>query len=120
MSWWGKKEGASSGGGSSSYGDNNSFPAPDSIRQGSSDLSHSYADDSSTGQGGSFQEQLALEQQKVMIQNMMLKLTDTAFQKCVTKPTSSLTSSEQICIQTVVTKYIESSEFVLEKLSRNQ
>ena len=117
MSWWGsdKKESSSSSGG---YGDSNSFRAPESVQHSSStDLSHSYGDDASSG---TFQEQIALEQQKVMIQNMMMKLADTAFQKCVTKPTSSLTTSEQICIQTVVTKYIESSEFVLEKLSRNQ
>lgn len=115
MSWWGsdKKENSSSSGG---YGDSNSFRAPESVQN--NDLSHSYSDDNASS--GTFQEQIALEQQKVMIQNMMMKLADTAFQKCVTKPTSSLTTSEQICIQTVVTKYIESSEFVLEKLSRNQ
>lgn len=54
-----------------------------------------------------------MEQQKIMIQAVMMKLTDMSFETCVTKPSSSLSSSEQSCITSVVGKYLDTSELVV-------
>lgn len=61
-----------------------------------------------------------MEQQKALVQAIMFKLTETAFESCVTKPSSSLSSSEQSCITAVVTKYLDASEFVVRKMSQKQ
>ena len=57
---------------------------------------------SSRSSGASLQEQLQIEQQKAMIQTVMLKLTDMSFESCISKPSSSLSSSEVNCINSVV------------------
>lgn len=72
------------------------------------------------GGGGSLENELMMEQQKALVQAIMFKLTETAFESCVTKPSSSLSSSEQSCITAVVTKYLDASEFVVRKMSQKQ
>ena len=67
--------------------------------------------------GGSLQEQLMAEQQKLMVQQVMFKLTEQAFDSCVQKPSSSLSSSEQSCIAAVASKYLEAGEFMIRKIS---
>jgi len=62
--------------------------------------------------GGSFEQEVAMEQQQAIVKAAMFKLTELAFSKCVSKPSSSLSSSEQSCISAVVTKYLEVSEMV--------
>ena len=57
------------------------------------------------------------EQQKAMIQAIVFKLTDLAFDQCVPKPSSSLSSSEQSCISSVVGKYFETSQLVVGRFS---
>ena len=69
------------------------------------------------GGGSNFENELRLEQQKIMIQQVMFKLTELSFEKCVTKPSSSLSSSEKACIEAVATKYIDASEFVVGQFS---
>ena len=62
--------------------------------------------------GGSFEQEVAMEQQQAIVKAAMFKLTELAFSKCVQKPSSSLSSSEQSCISAVVTKYLDVSEMV--------
>jgi len=69
------------------------------------------------GGGSNFENELRLEQQKIMIQQVMFKLTELSFEKCVTKPSSSLSSSEKACIEAVANKYIDASEFVVGQFS---
>ena len=57
------------------------------------------------------------EQQKAMIQAVVFKLTNLAFDQCVPKPSSSLSSSEQSCISSVVGKYFETSQLVVGRFS---
>jgi len=66
---------------------------------------------SSSG-GGSFEQEVAMEQQQAIVKAAMFKLTELAFSKCVHKPSSSLSSSEQSCISAVVSKYLDVSEMV--------
>lgn len=71
----------------------------------------------SVGMGGAtFEQQVMLEQQKAMIQAVMLKLTDVAFDKCITKPSTSLSYSEQSCIAAVTGKCLDTSEIVLARM----
>ena len=53
------------------------------------------------GAGGMSQlEELVLaEQQKALVQSVIARLTEMAFDNCIAKPTSSLSSTEQGCIQ---------------------
>ena len=59
---------------------------------------------------------LNAEQQKAMVQAVVFKLTDIAFDECVPKPSSSLSSSEQSCISSIVGKYVESSQLIVGRL----
>lgn len=98
MSWFG-----GFGGGSSGSDDKKS--ASDSYSVDTSSFendSTSFGDSFAPSASGSLQEQLAMEQQKAMVQAVMLKLTDISFEKCVTKPSTSLSSSESSCISSVV------------------
>ncbi len=70
--------------------------------------------------GGSFEQELMMEQQKALIQAVMFKLTDLSFETCVTKPGSSLSSSEQSCITAVVGKYLDTSELVVARFQGSQ
>ena len=61
---------------------------------------------------GSFEQDVMMEQQQALVKAAMFKLTELSFEKCVKKPSSSLSSSEQSCISAVVTKYLEASQMV--------
>lgn len=75
----------------------------------------SYAAPSSAG---SFEQELAMEQHKLMIQGVVFKLTDLSFAKCVQKPSSTqLSYSDQSCIKAVVGKYLDTSELIIGQLS---
>lgn len=70
--------------------------------------------------GGSFEQELMMEQQKALIQAVMFKLTDLSFETCVTKPGTSLSNSEQSCITAVVGKYLDTSELVVARFQGSQ
>ena len=76
----------------------------------------SYAPSAGGGMGGSFEQELMMEQQKAVIQAVMFKLTETAFDSCVGKPSSSLSHSEKSCIRAVTAKYLDTSEFVVGRM----
>ncbi len=123
MSWFGF-------GGSSKKPDENTsshYSSSDDSHFGSSNTdfvapsSAPSADFSGAGAGGgSFEQELMMEQQKALIQAVMFKLTDLSFETCVTKPGSSLSSSEQSCITAVVGKYLDTSELVVARFQGSQ
>ncbi len=61
---------------------------------------------------GSFEQEVVAQQQQAVIKAVIFRLSELAFQKCVTKPSSSLSSSEQSCISAVVTKYLEGADMI--------
>lgn len=67
-----------------------------------------------------FQKAIEAEQQKIIIQAVMFKLTDMSFDSCVTNPGTALSSSERSCITSVTTKYLQTSEIIGAKLSRSK
>ena len=62
------------------------------------------------------------ENQKAVIQAAISKLTETCFDKCVTKPGAKLDSSEANCIANCAGRYLDSSVFVVNRMmaKRNQ
>lgn len=70
--------------------------------------------------GGSFEQEVLLEQQKAVIQAVMFKLTESAFDACITKPSSSLSYGEKSCISSVVGKYLDTSELVVSRMNGGQ
>jgi hypothetical protein len=68
---------------------------------------------STGGGGGNFEQELMMEQQRIMVQAVMFKLTDLSFDTCVTKPSTSLSSSETSCISATVGKYLDASEIIV-------
>lgn len=70
--------------------------------------------------GGDFQDQAVQLSQQAMIQALMFKLTERGFEQCVSKPSSSLSSSEQSCIKALTSKYMESSAYIMQRLQRQQ
>ena len=69
---------------------------------------------------GNFEQDVLMEQQQALVKAAMFKLTELSFDKCVKKPTSALSSSEQSCISAVVTKYLEASQMVTQGMSGQQ
>mmetsp|Transcript_102586 Transcript_102586/g.221382 ORF Transcript_102586/g.221382 Transcript_102586/m.221382 type:complete len:122 (-) Transcript_102586:112-477(-) len=118
MSWFGfgggnkSSEPAPSSGGDP-YASNSQWSEP-SPSNGGFDSQSSY---SSVQSGRSLQEEIQLEAQKVEIQGLILQLTNTAFDKCVSKPGSSLSHSEKSCIEATTGKYIEAKGLLMQKLT---
>lgn len=108
-------------------GNKTSEPAPSSVDPYASsspsqwnDPNSSYDSPSSFSSGSSsrsLQEEIQLEAQKVEIQGLILQLTNTAFDKCVSKPGSSLSYSEKSCIEATTGKYFEAKSLLMQKLT---
>ena len=60
------------------------------------------------------------EQQKILIQAVMFKLTDLSFDSCVSQPGTALSSSERNCIAAVTSKYLESADLIGSKLAKQK
>lgn len=99
------------------------FSAPSSFPQQGFDsnpndfASPSMPPSAGPSRAGNFEQELMMEQQKALITAIMFKLTEVSFDTCVTKPSSSLSSSERSCISSTVGKYLETSEFITAKNS---
>ena len=59
------------------------------------------------------------ENQKAVIQSAIAKLTETCFDKCITKPGTKLDSSEANCIANCAGRYLDSSVFVVKTGARD-
>lgn len=94
----------------------NSFGASDSS-------SYDFSSDptgSIGGTGGSmaqFQMMVQQEQQRALIQKAVARIADVAFDKCVGKPDSALSSREKSCIENVAGSYVDTSLFIVKRLS---
>eukprot|EP00603_Paraphysomonas_imperforata_P016102 CAMPEP_0114466724 /NCGR_PEP_ID=MMETSP0104-20121206/9230_1 /TAXON_ID=37642 ORGANISM="Paraphysomonas imperforata, Strain PA2" /NCGR_SAMPLE_ID=MMETSP0104 /ASSEMBLY_ACC=CAM_ASM_000202 /LENGTH=132 /DNA_ID=CAMNT_0001640119 /DNA_START=53 /DNA_END=451 /DNA_ORIENTATION=+ len=130
MSWFGLGGGGSDDKSSSSYESTSSYPESsfdnsasqsfdNSASQSFPQQQQSYAP-SVGGGAGDIQQELMMAQQQAMVKQVMFKLTDTSFNKCVSKPSSSLSSSESSCIKATVNKYLEASEYLVGKMSQQQ
>ena len=122
MSWFGLGGGGdkndSNKKSSSSY-DTSSFDSSSFDTSSSSSMgggSNSGLGSSGGSSGVDLQQELVQLQQSAMVQAVMFKLTEMSFENCVTKPGPSLTSSEQSCINAVVKKYLDTSEFTTGRL----
>jgi mitochondrial import inner membrane translocase subunit TIM13 len=87
------------------------FSAPSSFQSGGG---------GGLGGTGNFEQDVMMEQQQALVKAAMFKLTELSFEKCVKKPSSSLSSSEQSCISSVVTKYLEASQMVTQGMAGGQ
>ena len=67
---------------------------------------------SPAGVQSQFEEILMEEQKKVFAQAIIFNLADISFEKCVKKPSTSLSAIEKSCITSVCSKYLESSQFI--------
>lgn len=78
----------------------------------------------SSGSSGlqEFQEFSVALQQQVLVQTVITDLTEKAFNKCCTTATSNntLTGKEAACISAVTNKWIDSNEYLMERLTRKQ
>ena len=123
MSWWGSSKKNDSGSGEQSMKIDDSAEFSSEGFQ-SSDIGTSYAGAPSGTVGArspnNFQQEIMAEQQKAMVQAVMLKLTETAFDTCVTKPSSTLSYSEQSCIAAVTGKYLDASELIVGRFAASQ
>jgi hypothetical protein len=65
---------------------------------------------------------LMQEQQREIVQGAVLKLTDLCWSKCVSRPQSTLSSSEQDCITACTERYLDTVKLVSSKFmgSANQ
>ena len=71
------------------------------------------------GSLGEMQQFALMLQQQVLIQQVINKLTDKAFEKCITgKPSDSLSGKDAACVQATVMKWLDTNEFLLGRLAK--
>ena len=125
MSWWGGKKNNSDDGpaevvDSSGGFDNASFtpssPAASFPSSGPS-AGAAPAGGGAAAQIGpreqaAMQQQILAMQEGAVVQGLILKLTDLAFDQCVDKPSNALKSGERACINSVVLKYLDTGKLI--------
>ncbi|KAF0689470.1 Aste57867_19077 [Aphanomyces stellatus] len=91
-----------------------SFPSADDSLSSSS----TYAPAITSSGGTSVNDIIMEEQQKVLVQQAVAKITAIAWDKCSgSKPDSSLSSSEVACIQNVTLSYLDSTMFIARRIA---
>ena len=69
--------------------------------------------------GGDLQQFSRQLQQSIMVETVMMNLSDRAFQICITgKPGESLTGKEAACIHATVNKYLDTQAFMAGRLAK--
>ena len=63
-------------------------------------------------QQAAMQQQILAMQEGAVVQGLILKLTDLAFDQCVDKPSNALKSGERACINSVVLKYLDTGKLI--------
>ena len=84
-------------------------------------LSSGFSSSSLGGEGSlsEMQQFAVMLQQQVLVQQVINKLTDKAFEKCVTgKPSDSLSGKDAACVQATVMKWLDTNEFLLGRLAK--
>lgn len=119
MSWFGSSGSSKSSSGSSydssSYSNQADHSSDYSASSSYSAPSASSYASSSSGQN--LQSELVKMQEQVVVQQFVSKLANIAFENCVTKPSSSLSSSEQACVRSFARKYVEATQFMQTTMS---
>jgi hypothetical protein len=125
MSWfgWGGSKGGSGSSGSSGSGSYDAAPVHSGFDAGTEFVEPNAGafgaeQGSFASQGTSLAEEVMAEQQRALVQAVMFKLTEMSFDQCISRPGSSLSSSEVSCVQSVVSKYLDTSEFIVGRMSR--
>ncbi|KAF6024616.1 timm8a [Bugula neritina] len=59
-----------------------------------------------------------VQQQKVMLQEGILKISNVCFDKCVSKPGSSMDSWTESCMTNCVGRFIDAQKFFLNRLQQ--
>jgi import inner membrane translocase subunit TIM13 len=119
MSWWGKTNDTKTS--TTVEEQPTSFESPYAQYDDSSSQQYAAPSSSFGSSGlGNFEKELRAEQEKILIQTVLQKLTDVSFEQCVPKPSTSLSSSEKACIHSVVSKYLDTSELVVGTISQIQ
>ena len=67
-------------------------------------------------QAQELQHFMETENQKAVIQQAISKLTETCFDKCVTKTSRQLDQSEANCISNCAGRYLDASVFVVNRM----
>ncbi|KAJ1455717.1 hypothetical protein M885DRAFT_519435 [Pelagophyceae sp. CCMP2097] len=60
------------------------------------------------------------EQQRALVQQVVAKLTEVSFDSCIDKPEPTLSAKSRSCIHTVVGKYLDTSEFVVGRATKQR
>jgi len=66
------------------------------------------------------QEFIAIETQKQRFQGLVHGLTDQCWDLCVEKPSSRLDSRAESCLSNCVERFIDTSNFVVNRLEKTQ
>jgi len=61
---------------------------------------------------------LQQEQQKAVVQAAIAKLTELCWDTCVARPEAKLSSSEQTCIANCAERYLDTSMFVMGRMTK--
>mmetsp|Transcript_5666 Transcript_5666/g.13226 ORF Transcript_5666/g.13226 Transcript_5666/m.13226 type:complete len:84 (-) Transcript_5666:229-480(-) len=71
-------------------------------------------------QAAELQQFVEEEQRKAAFQEMISRLTDTCWDKCVGKPGNSLSSSERSCLANCVERFLDTTQTIVKRLSSNK
>lgn len=117
MSWWGS--GSDSDKSSETPKD---FTSSDEASFGSGGgAPASYNGGGGGGSSANEMQQFSVQlQQSVLVQTIITNLTDTAFEKCIAKPSDSLSGKEAACIHATVNKMMDTNEFMMGRLAKKQ
>mmetsp|Transcript_16670 Transcript_16670/g.20573 ORF Transcript_16670/g.20573 Transcript_16670/m.20573 type:complete len:122 (+) Transcript_16670:167-532(+) len=100
---------------SSSWDSGSSFESPGDFASAPSNSSSAMR-----GSQASLQQAIMEEQQKQQIQAAIMKISELAFEKCVSRPSESLSSSEKSCISNTTERYLDCSMFVTGRIIKQQ
>ncbi|KAF6000606.1 Timm13p [Cyanidiococcus yangmingshanensis] len=77
-------------------------------------------DQLSASQRAELEDRVKSEMLRQAFQDLVQRVTEKCFEKCVTKPSSSLTSGEQTCLAKCVDRYIEAMGVVSKAMVERQ
>lgn len=59
-------------------------------------------------------------QEQMLVQQAISKMTEMGFDKCVDRPSDSLSGREVACIHATVGKWLDTNEFLMQRMSKKQ
>jgi hypothetical protein len=70
------------------------------------------------GVAAEMQQFVVAVQEQMLIQETMSTIADKAFEKCITKPSDSLSGREAACIQAVSLKWLDTNQFLIQRMQK--